>query len=309
MGWLSSSRPRGRRSCGCTFDAHHPHPTPETAVLFPDEPYQAEVAFADMQVGRLLNAMRRIDPALAHTLVVVVADHGESMGAHGEALHGVLLYDETVAIPMLMRRRAGSPPAGSSRRRPASSTSRPPSWPSPAPPADGLDGADLSGWLEPSPAPPASAQDRGSTSRAYGWHHYGWAPSGRSGRRIQAHRQHHAGALRPRRPSRGRRPRGRAAPAGGPDAGAHLRPERHHGSPRGRRRRGGPQPGARRPARGPRLRHGGRSRRRRGALARSRARGPRRPPAQPPPHRGGPTSAAAGRPRRSPGPRRGPHRR
>ena len=179
--WLSEQSPEGPPLFVWMhlFDAHHPlTPPPETAVLFPDEPYQAEVAFADMQVGRLLNAMRRIDPALAHTLVVVVADHGESMGAHGEALHGVLLYDETVAIPMLMRPPGGLP-AGRIVKAPASLVDVTPTVLAVAglPPADGLDGADLSGWLEPSPAPPASAQDRGVYIESlYGWHHYGWAP-------------------------------------------------------------------------------------------------------------------------------------
>src|SRR5205823_2347204 len=37
------------------------------------------------------------------TLVVVAADHGEALGEHGEATHGVFLYDETLHVPLVIR--------------------------------------------------------------------------------------------------------------------------------------------------------------------------------------------------------------
>src|SRR4029077_6307231 len=37
------------------------------------------------------------------TLVAVVADHGESLGEHGEQEHGMLLYDSVLRIPWIMR--------------------------------------------------------------------------------------------------------------------------------------------------------------------------------------------------------------
>ena len=49
---------------------------------------------------------------LENTWVVVLADHGEALGAHGEATHGVLLYDETIRIPLLIR-----PPGGLASKR------------------------------------------------------------------------------------------------------------------------------------------------------------------------------------------------
>ena len=61
-------------------------------------PYDGEIAFVDAQIGRLLEALdERGDKD--RTLVVVVADHGESLGDHGEAMHGYLLYDTRSECP------------------------------------------------------------------------------------------------------------------------------------------------------------------------------------------------------------------
>jgi len=62
--------------------------------------YDTEIAFADRHVGRLLAAFDR-DPALAaDTLIVFLADHGESLGEHGTWGHGRDLYEPTLRIPM-----------------------------------------------------------------------------------------------------------------------------------------------------------------------------------------------------------------
>ena len=62
--------------------------------------YDGEVAFVDQQIGRLLTAVRARNPA-SSTLVIAVADHGESLGEHGEDEHGVFLYDAVLRIPFV----------------------------------------------------------------------------------------------------------------------------------------------------------------------------------------------------------------
>jgi tetratricopeptide (TPR) repeat protein len=59
------------------------------------------VAYVDAQVGGLLDRLRTAD-ALDHTLVAVVADHGESLGEHGERTHGVFVYDVTMRVPWIL---------------------------------------------------------------------------------------------------------------------------------------------------------------------------------------------------------------
>lgn len=62
--------------------------------------YDTEIAFADDHVGRLLAALAA-DPALAaNTVIVFAADHGESLGEHGDWGHGRTLYEQTLRIPL-----------------------------------------------------------------------------------------------------------------------------------------------------------------------------------------------------------------
>ena len=84
------------------YDAHTPYEAPEPfQSRFPrtsDGAYDAEIASVDAQVGRLLDALRA-DGRLDDTLVVVVADHGEMLGEHGELTHGFFIYEARHAHP------------------------------------------------------------------------------------------------------------------------------------------------------------------------------------------------------------------
>jgi choline-sulfatase len=84
------------------FDAHLPYRSPLQALpRFSSRPYDAEITFADQQFGRLLAELKR-ERVLERTLIVVVADHGESLGEHGEPTHGMLLYRPTVRVPFII---------------------------------------------------------------------------------------------------------------------------------------------------------------------------------------------------------------
>lgn len=78
------------------FDPHAPYRPPA-----PAQGYDGEIAFVDSQVGRLL---RGIDEArgLERTLIVLAADHGESLGQHGEETHAIFVYDATLHIPLAL---------------------------------------------------------------------------------------------------------------------------------------------------------------------------------------------------------------
>lgn len=85
------------------FDPHLPYDPPEPfASRFQGRPYDGEVAYTDGAVGQLLT---RLDAAglATSTHVIAAADHGEGLGDHGERSHGVLLYDTTVLVPLLVR--------------------------------------------------------------------------------------------------------------------------------------------------------------------------------------------------------------
>ena len=68
----------------------------------PSAAYNASVTAADAAVGKLIVGLRQ-QKLEATTAIVVVADHGESLGAHGEDGHGIFLYEETIHVPLLVR--------------------------------------------------------------------------------------------------------------------------------------------------------------------------------------------------------------
>ena len=65
--------------------------------------YDSEIAYTDHHVGRLLSGLRALG-RFEHAVVVVVADHGEEFLDHGEIGHAIALYNETVHVPLLIKR-------------------------------------------------------------------------------------------------------------------------------------------------------------------------------------------------------------
>jgi arylsulfatase A-like enzyme len=64
--------------------------------------YAAGIRAQDSSVGKLISALQS-QKLLDNVLVVVAADHGQSLGAHGESTHGIFLYDETIHVPLLLK--------------------------------------------------------------------------------------------------------------------------------------------------------------------------------------------------------------
>jgi arylsulfatase A-like enzyme/Flp pilus assembly protein TadD len=81
------------------FDPHATYRPPPHVMRPGLEPYDGEIAYVDEQIGRLLAAL---GDAASRVVVVVTADHGESLGQHGEATHGLFLYESTLRVPWVM---------------------------------------------------------------------------------------------------------------------------------------------------------------------------------------------------------------
>ncbi len=84
------------------YDPHAPYEPPaDLAERFRQSPYDGEIAFVDRQLARLMQALD-VRSDTARTIVLVTADHGESLGEHGEGTHGIFVYDATLRVPWVM---------------------------------------------------------------------------------------------------------------------------------------------------------------------------------------------------------------
>jgi arylsulfatase A-like enzyme len=91
------------------YDPHRPYDPPEPYVsIYGHNPYVGEIAFADSQIGRLLDALDQ-RALLDRTIVIVAGDHGESLGERGERDHGVFIYENVLRVPLIVRGPALAP--------------------------------------------------------------------------------------------------------------------------------------------------------------------------------------------------------
>jgi arylsulfatase A-like enzyme/tetratricopeptide (TPR) repeat protein len=85
------------------YDAHSPYRPPEPFLSrYKGHPYNGEIAFADSQVGRVVSELQSLG-LYDRTVVVVMGDHGESLGDHGEGAHGFFVYNSVTHVPFLIR--------------------------------------------------------------------------------------------------------------------------------------------------------------------------------------------------------------
>src|SRR6185295_9907135 len=107
--WLATASPQNAAQPAPWFlwvhyyDPHAPYEPPVTdlADRYRRSPYDGEIAFVDRQLGRLLQTLDARGET-SRTIVLVTADHGESLGEHGEGTHGIFLYDATLRVPWIM---------------------------------------------------------------------------------------------------------------------------------------------------------------------------------------------------------------
>jgi arylsulfatase A-like enzyme/Flp pilus assembly protein TadD len=102
ISWLAKNRQSPFFIWVHLYDPHAPYdPPPPYDKRFKD-PYEGEIAYADASLGKLFAYLRQRG-LYEHALIVMMSDHGESLGAHGESMHGIFLYDETIHVPLLFK--------------------------------------------------------------------------------------------------------------------------------------------------------------------------------------------------------------
>ncbi|UCF80660.1 MAG: sulfatase-like hydrolase/transferase [Acidobacteriota bacterium] len=84
------------------YDPHSPYTPPEPYAARYKHAYDGEIAYADSEMGKLLDVLKNRGE-LDSTLVVFASDHGEGLGEHDEPEHGLFLYEPTVRAPVIVR--------------------------------------------------------------------------------------------------------------------------------------------------------------------------------------------------------------
>ena len=88
------------------YDPHAPYNPPAEFRARTTSAYDGEIAYADSQISRVFTWLN--DRGLTNeTMIVVAGDHGEGLGDHGERTHGMLLYDSTLRVPLVISLPAG----------------------------------------------------------------------------------------------------------------------------------------------------------------------------------------------------------
>ena len=85
------------------YDPHDPYEPPEPfASQYRGRQYDGEVAYADAVIAAFLEFLDSRN-WYRDAVVITVGDHGEGLGEHGEDTHGILLYDSTLHVPLLIK--------------------------------------------------------------------------------------------------------------------------------------------------------------------------------------------------------------
>ena len=84
------------------FEPHAPYTPPEPFRSRFANPYDGEIATADAIVGTFIASLKKRG-IYDRALIVLLSDHGEGLGDHGEQEHGILLYRESLHVPLILK--------------------------------------------------------------------------------------------------------------------------------------------------------------------------------------------------------------
>ncbi|HEY8713289.1 MAG TPA: sulfatase-like hydrolase/transferase, partial [Thermoanaerobaculia bacterium] len=84
------------------FEPHTPYAPPEPFRSRFASLYDGEIATADSIVGKFVDFLKRRG-IYDRALIILLSDHGEGLGQHGEDEHGIFLYREDIHVPLIVK--------------------------------------------------------------------------------------------------------------------------------------------------------------------------------------------------------------
>src|SRR5262245_11688586 len=92
------------------YEPHKPYAPPPKYAEY--APYDGEVAYSDEIVGKLIRYLKS-HQLYDRSTIVLLSDHGEGLGDHGEQEHGLFVYEEALHVPLIVKQEGN---AGAGRR-------------------------------------------------------------------------------------------------------------------------------------------------------------------------------------------------
>src|SRR5262249_27764465 len=103
LAWLDTAQSRPFFLFLHLYEPHSPYEPPEPfKSRYASRPSDGEIAAADAIVGDFVGALRTRG-LYDRAVVVLLSDHGEGLGQHGEKEHGIFLYREALHVPLLLK--------------------------------------------------------------------------------------------------------------------------------------------------------------------------------------------------------------
>jgi tetratricopeptide (TPR) repeat protein len=85
------------------YEPHTPYEPPEPyASRYKGREYDGEIAYVDELAGRFLDLLKK-KGIYDRALIIVLSDHGEGLGEHGEDEHGIFLYRWALQVPLMVK--------------------------------------------------------------------------------------------------------------------------------------------------------------------------------------------------------------
>ncbi|MEK6643916.1 MAG: sulfatase-like hydrolase/transferase [Planctomycetota bacterium] len=101
LAWLNANKAGPFFCWAHYYDPHAPYDPPEGFKDKSSIEYECEIAFMDSQTKRLIDWLDS-NKLTDNTTIVIIADHGESLGEHGERGHAVFVYDVSMHVPFIV---------------------------------------------------------------------------------------------------------------------------------------------------------------------------------------------------------------
>jgi tetratricopeptide (TPR) repeat protein len=82
------------------YEPHKPYAPPERFAEY--QPYDGEIAYVDEIIGTFVKYLKS-HQLYDRSTIILLSDHGEGLGDHGEQEHGLFVYDEAIHVPLIIK--------------------------------------------------------------------------------------------------------------------------------------------------------------------------------------------------------------